>query len=277
MPRQADKSLPAHSITGGVDSAFPETCSEILADAAAGNWGRFLKEYLRPCWREVVIACRVHKIPLPNADDLYQELMLRLLRDRGFSHRVKEAFARIHQDPHFRGNLPGRYLRYRDSFLRSARFRTYLKRVIQNLVLETVRNSRRDPKLLEARRLQELEACIEPSVCLSVDRPWIVGALAQAVEQIREISSTARTRGRRRLLQILYLADIESQSAESIGGRCGIDRTTVTGLLKEARGRLVAALQQVTGIREPAELKELLTMHVADLKPFIAEAYIGSK
>ena len=254
MPRNA----------GGAEG-FPETRTEILEEAAQGNWTPFLDAYLRPCWREVVIACRSRHIPLPDADDLYQELMVRLIRDAGFNRRVLDALAEAERDSPFRGNLPGRYLEYRKLAFRSARFRTYLKRVIHNLVLEAVRRQRRQPKRLSDESLQGFEPWMERSISHLLDRQWTADCLKEAVSQLRAECDQASTRGQRRLFKVLYLATIEGRSAGEIAEQCGVHRTTIAELLGRARKRLIELLSQVTGIKDPAELTDLLSASAEDL------------
>ena len=78
---------------------FPETDSDILRQAAAGIWEPFFDGYLAPCWQETVTACRARRIPLSDADDLFQELMVRLLRDGRFQRSVRSAWKNDHPDP----------------------------------------------------------------------------------------------------------------------------------------------------------------------------------
>jgi len=254
------------SAGSGSDSSFPDTRTEVLSEAAAGNWDPFIDLYLRPCWREVVITCRQRRIPMPEADDLFQELMLRLLRDSGFNHKIRSVLAEQCRDPDFHGNMPGRYLVYRQLPLRSARFRTYLKGVVRNLVLEAVRGIRRGPKQLDDQAWQALEPWIEESVTRSVDRRWVSNCLAEAAWQLKATSEKSRTRGRRRLFEILYLSTVEGRSAGQIAEGLGLGRTTISGLLSEARGRFVTLLGKITGITDLAELKDLLGHSAEDLE-----------
>lgn len=252
---------------------FPDTRTEILAGAATGKWGPFFREYLRPCWRELVVACRSRKIPLPDADDLYQELVLRLLRDAGFNRETRRLLARQEQDPDYRGNLPGRYLKYRELPVRSARFRTYLKRVIQNLVLEHLRRAQKRPQQLDDRHWKAVEPWIEQSVTRSLGRRWLADCLAEAGWRLRSESAAARTRGRRRLFEILYLSTVEGLSPGKIARKYGLDRTTISALLRQSRGRFVALLGKIAGISQPAELKDLLADCVEELNQALRQVH----
>ena len=69
-------------------AAFPETQASVLLEAASGEWGRFLNEYLRPCWCQIIASCRARRLPLTDADDLFQELVLRLIKEGSFRDRV---------------------------------------------------------------------------------------------------------------------------------------------------------------------------------------------
>jgi DNA-directed RNA polymerase specialized sigma24 family protein len=259
--------------TGSFGDAFPETKTEVLAQAAAGNWSPFLREYLRPCWREVVIACRSRNIPLPDADDLYQELMVQLIRDGRFGQRIRDVLAEQHQDPDFRGNLPGRYLKSQELSLRSARFRTYLKNVIKHLVLGAVRSWRRRPKPLADEDWKSLEPWIEQSISQSLDRQWVIECLWEAAGQLRLECARARTRGRQRLFEILYLSVVRGKSPGEIAAVYEIDRTTASTLLSEAKGRLVLLLQQTTRITNLEDLKGLLANFTEELKTAISRVH----
>lgn len=261
---------PSGRAAGSRCLGLPETRTQILAQAAAGNWGPFLEQYLEPCWREVVIVCRSRQVPLPDADDLFQELMLRLLSDAGFNRRVRSVLARQKQDPDFHGNMAGRYLKYRELPLRSARFRTYLKRVILNLVREAARKAHRRPKQLDDQAWKAIEPWMEQSVTRSLDRQWATGCLAEAAWQLWATSYAAPTRGRRRLFDILYLSTVRRQRPETIARKHGITRTTVSGLLTEARGRFVFLLSRITGITDRQELKELLADSIDELRGALA-------
>jgi DNA-directed RNA polymerase specialized sigma24 family protein len=263
-----------HPMGGG--RLFPETNTRILAEAAAGKWGPFLDAYLRPCWREVVIACRRRRLALDDAEDLYQDLMLRLLQDAGFHRSARRALAEAAKQDSFRGNMPGRYLQYRSSPLRSARFRTYLKRTIQNLVFEMVRRSCRRPKQLQGVEGDSLEPWIEQSVSSGLDRQWLKEAFFQAAVQFRTECEKARSRGKQRLFDILCLADVEGRSPGNIGQKFGVDRTTISGLLREARTRLVELVQKHTGVTESVELKKLLTTNFEELKNVLSRASSGT-
>lgn len=266
MGRRPEKSRTRPHATPVGDDPFPDTRTEILEEAAAGNWRPFLEEYLRPCWREVVIACHTRRLPIPDAEDLYQELMVRIIREAPFGRGVQHILAEQQLDPHVRANLPGRYLMYRKLPLESARFRTYLKRTIQNVLLETMRKQKRRPEQLDSDDWKVLEPWIEQSISASLDRRWMSTCLTEAALRLRSESVSARTRGRRRLFDVLYLSTVEGLPAEKIAGHYGIHRTTIADLLTRARDRLVELMHEVTGIAEPSELKELMAANVSELK-----------
>jgi RNA polymerase sigma factor (sigma-70 family) len=265
--------LPAGASAG---ESFPETRSSILAAAAAGKWEPFFDAYLRPCWREVVLACRAHRIPLPDTDDLYQELMVRLLRDAGFSRRVRGMLASLEQDPDFLGNLPERYLKFRGLPLNSARFRTYLKDVIKNLVFESLRKARHQPRQLSESEQDSLKPRIEDSISLSVDRCFLSGAFQCAATRFRRECAAATTRARRRLFEILYMVEVEGRSISAVARKYGLDRSTISSLLKDSRARLAFLLRECTGVDDPAELKALVARNMEELTAALSEAYSAS-
>lgn len=229
---------------------FPDTRTSILVRAAEGEWEPFLAEYLAPCWRDIMIACR-GRIPAGDAPDLLQELTLRLMRD-GQGRPVPGSPG---EPP--RGNIPRRYLARKTGGVASARFRTFLKQVIANLIKEHVRHNRR------AARSQDLSAApdpaVEDSVSSSVDRQWVAMCLADAARAFRAECAAARTRARRRRFELLYLATAKGLAPAAIGDRLGLHRTTVAAELAEARERFVGLLAGVSGIADRAELKR----HVA--------------
>ncbi|MCI0460529.1 MAG: sigma-70 family RNA polymerase sigma factor [Gemmataceae bacterium] len=220
---------------------FPDTRSEVLAEAACGNWTRFLRDYLAPCWREIVLVCRSRGLPVDEAPDLLQELAVRLLRESPFK-----------DEPAPRANLPGRFLRNRQRGLPSARFRTYLKKVIHNLVLEQLRQKQRQPRVTPADGLPE--PWVEDSISQSVDRSWVASCLVEAARQLQQESQTARTRGQRRLFVILSLSTVQGWSGTRIATKLGLDRSTVADLLAQARQRFVQILGQISGIQSQDEL-----------------------
>ncbi len=258
---------------GGRGDTFPETQTKILADAAAGDWGPFLDHYLRPLWREVILACRAHSLPLTDADDLYQELMLRLMRDGRFRREVRSLFGQGGAAEGFRGNLVSRFLKYRELPLLSARFRTFLKGVVRNLVYEAVRKARRRPRQLTDSRWEVLEPSLEESWASSLDRTWVSDCLATAAWRLRMECQSARTRGQKRLFDLLYLSTVKDQSPGKIAADYGVDRTTVAALLAAARKRFAILLGQLTGIDSAAELKKLLEGRTKDLTEALAVAH----
>ncbi len=250
---------------------FPETETVVLREAAAGRWDTFLQVYLRPCWREVVSRCAEHGIALPDAEDLFQELMLRLVRTSGFCSKVDEELARLGEPPNFRANLPGRYLKYREMAdaaglpLRSARFRVYLKGVVQNLVLELLRQRRRVPKSVDETLVGPDEPWIEGSVSSGMDRAWRAQCFQAALVALRAECAQARTKANRRLYNLLYHHVAEGQTASAIASRLRLDRTTVSSLLKRARNRFADLVTIAAGTTDPDELRTLLVGYGDDL------------
>lgn len=249
---------------------FPRTRTEVLAAAADGRWDPFFEEYLHPCWREIWLVCRSHGITLADAEDLYQELMLRVIQHAAFGPQVRQALAEEKESPDFRANLPGRYLKYRELPLDTARFRTFLKKVIRNVVLESLRRAQKIPKPLDSEQFQAVEPWIEQSITRSLDRQWGVQCLAEAAWRLHHESAGARTRARRRLFEVLYLSTAQGRSPGWIAGEYDLDRTTVSGLLSQARARFLFHLQKVSGINDPAELGDLLSGAGRELKEALA-------
>jgi hypothetical protein len=85
---------------------FPDTRSEILADAAAGNWNEFLSAYFYPSWREVAVHCRMYGFSEVDAEEMLQEIVTRLVSPRYDTTSQAE----------FQGkNIPARFLAQRQS------------------------------------------------------------------------------------------------------------------------------------------------------------------
>jgi DNA-directed RNA polymerase specialized sigma24 family protein len=226
--------------------------SDLLREAAGGDWDRFFREYLAPCWREIVLACRRRHLPLDDADDLFQELAVRLMRE-GRS-RAGPAPSDPAADPPC-GNLAQRYLAHQEAGLPGAKFRTFLKKVVQNLILEHLRQKKRGrPPTLDGSDGPRLEPWAEDSISLSVDRRWVACCLEQAARQLHAESQAARTRGQRRLFLVLYLSMVKRWNAERMAQEFGLDRGTVADLVGRARERFVQIVGQVTGIRNREEL-----------------------
>ena len=230
--------------------AFPETQTTILVRAAGGDWEPFFKEYLAPCWREVMLACR-GRLPMGDAPDLLQELTVRLLRD-GRGRPVPGSPA---EPP--RGNIPQRYLARKRLGVASASFRTYLKQVIGNLIEEHARKAKRQVKAqsLSAR----VDPSIEDSISSTVDRHWVAACLVDAARQFRAECGSARTRGHQRHFELLYLATVKGLSPAAVARQLGLHRTTVSVDLAAARDRFVAMLSELSGIAD----REVLKSHVA--------------
>jgi len=236
------------------DEGFPATRSTVLRRAASDDWKQFLAAYLRPCWREVQLVCRRRGVPLTDADDLFQELLLRLLRPG----KIKRLAAQK-QDIRSHGNLPARYLLGLELGVSTARFRTYLQQTILNLVREHLRAQRRLPAAQAGQTLEELLPGVEKSISLSVDRQGMATALAHAAALLRAESRDAPTKAARRQYAVLHAAIAERQSAEEIAHRAGLGRSTVAGILSAARARFIALLRKASGIDDVEELK--LALH----------------
>lgn len=236
--------------------AFPETRTTILVRAACGDWEPFFAEYLAPCWREIVLACR-GRVPPGDAPDLLQELTVRLMRE-GRSRPVPGS----HAEPP-RGNIPGRYLARKADGTGSARFRTYLKRVIANLIEEYARRVEREVQSKDLGAVAD--PTVESSVSSAVDRHWVGVCLVDAAREFRAECAATRTRGRRRRFELLYLATVRGLSPAAIAEQLGLHRTTVSGELAEARERFVGLLAELSGIADREELKRQVAADPARL------------
>jgi len=252
---------------------FPLTRTEVLRSAAAGDWEPFLADYLQPCWQEVVIVCRQYHVPLADAEDLYQEFLVRILQDAGFGWQMRRLLAEAKEDPDLHGNLPFRYLVSRRLPLGSARFRTYLKGVIHKLLLETLRKSRRLPKPQDDRQLDECGARLDQSIGDWLDGQWAATCCLQALREFQQSCQSARTRGRRRLFEVLYLALIRNQSANQIAEKYGLDPSTARRLLSDARAELEAHLHTASRIHDCHELASFLQRHAAALHDALVAIY----
>ncbi len=248
--KRPENTSPAERPSG--KSGFPETRTDVLRQAARGEWECFFQAYVQPCWREVVFACRARGLPLEDADEVLQELCLRLMRAGRF--RPKSG-ATEQAAPEFRGNLAARFLHHRSLPLASARFRTYLKRVLQNIVLEAVRKRRRRPQQLP----EDLEPFVQETVTHSVDRALVRECLYVAAARLKQYSESARTKGRQRLFEVLYRAAVLGQSPGKMSVDLGIDRTTASDLLTQAQNKFLEYLRQYARVRDESELKHLLS------------------
>lgn len=247
-------------LAAGLQPFFPETQTGILRDAAQGAWSDFFRQYLHPCWREIEFACRKRGIPVSQTDDLFQELMVRLLRDGRFNTEFRSKQETGRSATTFRGNLPAKYLKYRELPMKSARFRTFLKRVIQNLILESIRSRNRQPRSLDSTQGDNIPESrwIGDSISYTLERRWVVQCLDEAAFQFNLACRRAMTKGRKRLFDVLYLSAVEARPHGEIARTLGLDRTTVTELVQLARLEYVKTLRVVTGVRDIAELRKLL-------------------
>ena len=254
QPRQGDEPPSApHGAAG-----FPETRTSLLEQAAAGEWGPFLAAYLAPCWREIVIRCRTQHIPLMDADDLFQELIVRVIPAGELRSLPLQAAAEDARGPAFRGNIPGLYLLYRRVALSSARFHTVLKSVIQNVILESLRTKAKLPEPLTGDVVDPAPR-VEESVSDSVERHWMGECLDAAASRLLEESRAAKTKGARRLFDVLCRSLVQRDAPGVIASDYGVDRTTVAGLLTRARGRFIALLGEISGVTDVQQLKSIVS------------------
>jgi DNA-directed RNA polymerase specialized sigma24 family protein len=257
------------------DDEFPPTQTTVLAEAAAGNWDRFFAIYLRPCWAEVVRACRQRGLSLGESEELFQELSLRLMREAKARRSRLAGPAHRRSEVEIRGNLPRRYLEHRRLFETTARFRTYLKSVIEHLVLERLRERRRLPQPTTSIERKAVDPAVAEIVSASVDRPWLLGCCDDAVRRLRQESETAATRGRRRLFGVLHGTLVERKTSRQLAAELAIDRTTVSQLLAQGRRRFIELLGESTGIDDVGELKQLLAAAADVLAEALADAGEG--
>jgi DNA-directed RNA polymerase specialized sigma24 family protein len=240
---------------------FPETSSKLLAEAAGGDWPRFFAEYLGPCWHEVVCACRQKGLALNNADDLFQELVLRLMRQG--SGRLLNRGNPVVAAP--QGNLPARYLENRKRGENTARFRTYLKGVIRNLIQEALRKVKRQPQPLGLEEGGPLEPWVDSSISVSVDRLVITQGIRLAAESLCRAGQGLDRGPGSRLFPVLYAKLVRGEADAVVAERLGVDRTTVSHDYRVARERFLELLSEFTGIEDMADLKELVGKDPAQL------------
>ncbi len=255
-------------LEGLLDSgdSFPETHMSLIIDAAAGEWSPFLREYLRPCWREVLLVCRQWNLPAPDADDLFQELMVRLFQPGSFRLRAAEAIAAVAPGTKLKGNSAERYLVYTQAVGKSAKFRTYLKQMILNVVRERVRSRAKSPKQLDSETLSGFEPEVEQSISRSLDDRWFEDCLAAACDRLFADSQAAKTKGRRRLFELFYSMVVDGDTIEAIAQRLDIHRSALSPYVAQSRNMFIEHLQAVTGIDELPELMALLVQHRQALK-----------
>ena len=240
---------------------FPPTRSQVLRAAADQDWTAFLAAYLRPCWREVLLVCRKQGVRIDDAHDVYQELLLRLMRPG----RIKHATGQDNDQALPLGNLPARYLLGKQLGISDARFRTYLKITVVNLVREHLRWQRRRRERQAPMEWDELIPAIEQSITLSLDRQRVAAAILQAASDLRDESRSATTKAHRRQYAVLQATIAFGQSPEEIATGLGLSRSTVTGIMTAARARFIEILRARTGMPGRSELKQMLHHHAADL------------
>jgi DNA-directed RNA polymerase specialized sigma24 family protein len=238
--------------------AFPETRSDVLRAAREGEWQAFFDEYLTPCWREIVIRCRLNRIPLENADDLFQELTMRLLQQGRLGKYVRDRLQPTGEDSEFRGNAAARYLVAKSCPAESPRFRTYLKGIIRNVILESLVDRGHQPVSLDQSPGDVLEPRIDESIGGSLDRQWTIECLDTAAAQLLTESIGATTKGKRRMFDLIYLETVQGLSQIDIARQLQLDPSTVSDLKRIARTRLVGILREVTGVAELNELRDIV-------------------
>jgi DNA-directed RNA polymerase specialized sigma24 family protein len=266
---------PSRVALADLSAPFPETQTEVLAKAAAGDWEKFLHQYLNPCWREIRLSCQLRHIPLDDVDDLLQELAIRLMRDGQFRQELPPGGTEAPDVPKV-GNVAGRFLAHREAGLPSARFRTYLKQVIQNLLHEYLRGKRRLPATADSDELSALQACVEESVLVSLDRQWVSGCLGRVARKFRDECASTRLKGQRRLFQIFFLASVRGWNTDRIAAEFRVDASTIRGALIQARQRFVQMLSEETGISSRDELKKHVAANPTELLKALAEANEGA-
>ncbi len=275
MPRRAVFHRGA-SVTE-INEAFPPTETTVLAEAAAGKWDRFFTLYLRPCCTEISRCCRQRGLAVGDADELFQELTLRLMREAKARRGKMPNAAQRERAAEIRGNLPKRYLEHRRLFDTTARFRTYLKSVIEHLVLERLREKRRLPQPVSSLERKAVDPAITEVVFATIDRPWLRECCDNAVRRLRQESDAAPTRGRRRLFGVLYGTLVKRKTSRQLALELGVDRTTVSQLLAQARRRFIELLHEATGLDDANELKHLLAAAPDVLAESLTAAGDGSQ
>ena len=130
-----------------------------------------------------------------------------------------------------------------------------MKSVIQNLVLEQVRQRQRRPQSLAAESSPKIELWLEEAVSEVIDRQWLAECLLVAARELREESARARTRGKRRMFDLLYRSTTLRQAAAPIAREYGVERSVIAEMLPQARQRFLKLLSQVTEIDSEDELQ----------------------
>lgn len=225
---------------------FPDTQSQILADAAAGNWNEFLAAYLRPCWREVAIHCRMHGFSDADAEDMLQELLARLVTPRTGGKPAQPPGAQ---------NIPARFLAQRQTGIITAQFHTWLKAIIKNVVQEFGRSRRRRRSVSLDQIAPEELSILESSVTALLDRHWLKETLCRAARELNRESQSARTKGARRLFAVFVRTSLLRESPSDIARDYGVDRTTISDLVARSRARFVELACLATRIEDPSELR----------------------
>lgn len=275
MCKKNTRRAPNRRLEAISSGSYPVTQQNVLLDAARGLWEPFVERYLRPCWHELSIVCRQRGIPLPDAEDLFQEFLVRAMQEGRFGNRVRALLREAGEPSGFRGNLAAKYLKYRSLPVPAVRFRTFLQSVIRNLVREAARRRRREgPRLLED-QLEQIQPCIEESVSRFIDEQWLLDRLRLAAQRLKEESDAARTRGQRRLFQVLCLSAADGVSEEAMARTFGVHRTTIASSLTRSRARFVALMEELIGSENLDELRTLAARHPTALAEALRAARSG--
>lgn len=257
-PQDPGKSLPGFTFDES-GSEFLDTRSVILKAAAEGDWSEFFSRYLRPIWSEVVKVCRQRNVRLVDAEDMFQEIVLRMLREGSFHPRLHRELTQAGLDANVRGNLAARYMIHRQLPRPSARFRTYLKRVIHNVILESLRKRRGRERPETPLDVSLLEPMVEESVEESLDREWSLDCQLRAALLLKLDSERARTRGQRRHFDIMERTIVAKQSPQEIADDLALDASTIRELLVHAKAKYLKLLKDVCGKDDFEQLRDAVS------------------
>jgi hypothetical protein len=133
-----------------------------------------------------------------------------------------------------------------------------LKQTILNVLREALRARARRPIDLNDKQWDWCEPVVNQSLSSYDDRAKLINYLVQAAAAFQQECLGSRTQGRRRLFDILRRTVVQGESAARIGTQLGLDRTSVSDLLAQARVRFLEIWQEVSGDADGRELKRLL-------------------
>lgn len=135
-----------------------------------------------------------------------------------------------------------------------ARFRTYAKRMLQNIVLKTVR-MRRPPQQLP----EDVEPFVEATMMHSVDRVLVQECMYVAAAWLKQYSVLPQPKGPQRLFRVLYGAAVLGESRVKMSVDLGIHYTTASDLVAQAQNKFLEYLGQYCQVCEEYELKDPLS------------------